>query len=82
MPVASFTVSKWAWLRREEPASRRGSAPRPPAARPPHVLLTGEAATDRGDASGTGWWSSALEGYSTEVLGLAAVDLDPARCRP
>jgi xylulokinase len=78
VPVASFTVSKWAWLRREEPASAA-------AARRVHLphdhltwRLTGEAATDRGDASGTGWWSSALEGYSTEVLGLAAVDLDPA----
>jgi xylulokinase len=34
--------------------------------------------TDRGDVSGTGWWSPANEGYAVEVLDLPTVDLDPA----
>jgi xylulokinase len=54
-PVASFTVCKWAWLRRTEPEIARAVA----AIRLPHDYLTerltGHGTTDRGDASGTGW---------------------------
>ncbi|HLI02315.1 MAG TPA: xylulokinase [Acidimicrobiales bacterium] len=78
----AFTVSKWAWLRRNEPevaAAARG-------VRLPHdhinAVLTGQASTDRSDASGTGWWSPADEAYAGDVLGLPAVDLDPARLPP
>ena len=60
----------------------RGARARPPAARPPHRRLTGEAATDRGDASGHGLVVERAEGYSDEVLGLPAVDLDPALLPP
>jgi len=58
VPVASFTASKWAWLRRREP----GIADRTAAIRLPHDFLTerlcGAGVTDRGDASGTAWWST------------------------
>ncbi len=78
VPVASFTVAKWAWLRRVEPnvaASAR-------AIRLPHDYLTerltGRGATDRGDASGTGWWSAPAGQYDAGVLELAGVELIPA----
>jgi xylulokinase len=75
VPVASFTASKWAWLRRREP----DIAARTAALRLPHDYLTerlsGEGATDRGDASGTAWWSTETEAYSAEVLGLDRIDL-------
>ncbi|MFJ9174627.1 xylulokinase [Streptomyces sp. NPDC102360] len=76
VPAASFTVSKWAWLAEHEPEAARATA----AVRLPHDYLTGrltgEGTTDRGDASGTGWWASATEAYDEEVLGR--VGLDPA----
>ena len=78
VPTASFTVTKWARLRREEPER----AARAAAVRLPHDFLTerlcGEAVTDRGDASGSGWWSPAAGAYAEQVLGLARVALDPA----
>lgn len=68
VPVASFTVSKWAWLRRVEPDVAAATV----AVRLPHDyltgVLTGEGVTDRGDASGTGWWSPVEEAYDSEVL--------------
>ena len=30
--------------------------------------LTGEGVTDRGDASGTGWWAASTEAYDEEIL--------------
>ena len=76
VPVASFTVSKWAWLRRNEPEI----AARTAAIRLPHDYLTerlaGSGVTDRGDASGTGWWASATEAYHDDVLSLPTVELD------
>lgn len=78
VPVASFTVAKWAWLRSNEP----DVAARTRAVRLPHDYLTerlsGCGATDRGDASGTGWWSTRSEDYADDVLGLARVRLDRA----
>ncbi len=75
VPVASFTASKWAWVRRCEPEI----ASRTAAIRLPHDYLTerlaGVGVTDRGDASGTGWWSTETESYSTEVLGLPGMQL-------
>ena len=57
-PAPSFTVTKWAWLRENEPRGRRGDRRRPAAARLPHRAAHRAAArTDRGDASGTGWWA-------------------------
>jgi xylulokinase len=78
-PVASFTVCKWAWLRRTAPDLARSVE----AVRLPHDYLTerltGHGTTDRGDASGTGWWSPSTGGYLDEILGLPEVDLPPER---
>ncbi|MBX3314095.1 MAG: xylulokinase [Actinobacteria bacterium] len=72
VPVASFTVTKLAWLHRVEPRTFDRVA----RVLLPHDWLThrltGEVTTDRGDASGTGWWSPAEERYRPEVL--ASVD--------
>ncbi|WP_353940320.1 xylulokinase [Streptomyces sp. HUAS MG91] len=68
VPVASLTATKWRWLREHEPA--RAVA----AVRLPHDFLTerlcGQAVTDPGDASGTGWYSTATGAYDPEVLDL------------
>ncbi|HEV2347967.1 MAG TPA: xylulokinase [Actinocrinis sp.] len=72
VPAASFTVTKWAWLRENEPES----AERVTAVRLPHDYLTerltGRGTTDRGDASGTGWWTP--QGYDTRVLERVGLD--------
>ncbi|HEX7223283.1 MAG TPA: xylulokinase [Candidatus Limnocylindrales bacterium] len=77
-PVASFTVSKWAWLRRTEP----DAAARTRAIRLPHDYMTqrlaGRGVTDRGDASGTGWWTPSTGAYADEILGLTEVAIDRA----
>ncbi len=74
VPVASFTISKWQWLLENEP----GVAGATKKVLLPHdyltYRLTGEHATDRGDASGTGWWSSATEAYASEALELVRLD--------
>jgi xylulokinase len=76
VPVPSFTATRWAWLRRHEPEAAASAR----AVRLPHDFLSerlcGRGATDRGDASGTAWWSTRDERYADEVLRL--VDLDPA----
>jgi xylulokinase len=70
VPVASFTVTKLSWLHRSEPAAW---------ARLDRVLLphdwmtyrlTGRCTTDRGDASGTGYWSPADGGYCWDLLAI------------
>jgi xylulokinase len=74
VPVPSFTATRWAWLRRHEPD--RAAAAR--AVRLPHDFITerlcDRGATDRGDASGTAWWSTRDEGYADEVLDLIGLD--------
>ena len=81
VPVASFTASKWAWVRRKEPHI----AAQTRAIRLPHDYVTerlcGVGATDRGDASGTGWWSTATGSYAPEILDLPAMQL-PAEFLP
>jgi xylulokinase len=76
VPVPSFTVTRWAWLRRTEPEVAAAAR----AIRLPHDWLTerlcGHGATDRGDASGTGWWSTRDEDYVADVLELPSVALD------
>lgn len=76
VPVASFTVTKLSWLHRSEPEAW---------ARLAHVLLphdwltmqlTGELVTDRGDASGTGYWSPATGEYRWDLLGIVDRDRD------
>jgi len=76
VPTTAFTVAKWASLRRSAPTM----LDQVKAVRLPHDFLTerlgGRAVSDRGDASGTGWWSPADEGYVPEVLALESVGLD------
>ncbi len=76
VPVPSFTATRWAWLRANDPDAAAAAR----AVRLPHDFLTervsGRGATDRGDASGTAWWSTRDERYADEVLEL--IGLDPA----
>jgi xylulokinase len=80
VPVPSFTITKLRWLRRCEPDLFRHVA----TVLLPHdwlsFRLTGRRTTDRGDASGTGYWSPAQERYCLELLGLVddTVDWEPA----
>jgi xylulokinase len=73
VPLASFTVAKLRWLAECEP----GSARRVAAVCLPHDWLTWKLlgapgidslVTDRGDASGTGYWSPAGERYRVDLL--------------
>jgi xylulokinase len=71
VPVASFTVTKLRWLAEHEPERAERTA----AVALPHDWLTwrlgggrGELATDRGDASGTGYWSPATGDYRLDLL--------------
>ncbi|WP_446216605.1 xylulokinase [Micromonospora sp. IBHARD004] len=73
VPVASFTATKLRWLARHEPAN----AGRVAAVCLPHDWLTWRLAgapglaalrTDRGDASGTGYWSPATGEYRLDLL--------------
>ncbi|RKR88002.1 xylulokinase [Micromonospora pisi] len=73
VPVASFTVTKLRWLARNEPASAERTA----AVCLPHDWLTWRLAgaggldtlrTDRGDASGTGYWSPRTGEYRFDLL--------------
>ena len=73
VPVASFTVSKLRWLARHEPEN----AARTAAVCLPHDWLTrklsastalDDLATDRSDASGTGYWSAAAGEYRPDLL--------------
>lgn len=76
VPVASVTVSKLRWLATNEPESVARTA----AVCLPHDyltwLLTGSGdldrlTTDRGDASGTGYFSAATGDYRTDLLAAA-----------
>lgn len=74
VPVASFTVSKVRWLARHEP----DLAARVARVLLPHDWLTWRlagrpdvATTDRGDVSGTGYWSPATGDYRLDLLELA-----------
>lgn len=79
VPVASMTSTKLSWLHRSEPDSW---------ARLAHVVLPhdwltaqlcgpdGPLVTDRGDASGTGYWSPATGQYRYDVLAIIDRDRD------
>jgi xylulokinase len=71
VPVASFTVTKLRWMATHEPEV----AARVARVVLPHDWLTwrlagagGAPTTDRGDASGTGYWSAAQGRYRTDLL--------------
>jgi xylulokinase len=76
VPVASFTATKLRWLADAEP----GNADRTAAVCLPHDWLTwrlsadrdlGSLVTDRGDASGTAYWSARTGEYRLDLLDLA-----------
>ena len=71
VPVASFTISKLAWLAEHEPESLE----RTERVMLPHDYLTwrmtGEHVTDRGDASGTGWYDPSGDRVVPEFLAAA-----------
>src|SRR6266508_2849617 len=71
VPLASFTVTKLRWLAQHEPAA----AARVSDVVLPHdwltYRLTGELVTDRGDASGTAYWSPRTGDYRDDLLQLA-----------
>ena len=76
VPVASFTVTKLRWLADHEP----DHAARTAAVCLPHDYLTWRLAgassldalvTDRGDASGTGYWSPSAGSYRDDLFELA-----------
>lgn len=75
VPVASFTISKLAWIAEHEPENARKIAK----IQLPHDYLTGRLTeghtTDRGDASGTGWFDPVTNTYDEAILGLP--DLPP-----
>jgi xylulokinase len=73
VPVASFTVTKLRWFAEHEPEL----AARAAAVCLPHDFLTwrlggsrdpADVVTDRGDASGTGYWSAAEGRYRPDLL--------------
>ncbi len=71
VPVASFTITKLAWVAEHEPELLDRVA----MVQLPHDhltwRLTGNHVTDRGDASGTGWWSPSVGDLDEELLDLA-----------
>ncbi len=74
VPVASFTVTKLRWLANNEP----DNAKKVSGVMLPHDWLTwqlmgtpDEYVTDRGDASGTGYWSPQTNEYRKDLLKLA-----------
>lgn len=76
VPVAALTITKLSWLHRSEPGNwgRLGSVALP------HDWLTSRLThrltTDRGDASGTGYWSPAEDRYRFDLLAIVDASLD------
>ncbi len=70
VPVAAFTIAKLAWMADQEP----DALARTRRVMLPHDWLTwrlcGRHVTDRGDASGSGWWSPAHGAPDLDLLGL------------
>jgi len=76
LPVAAFTISKLAWVANHEP-HLLAEADR---VMLPHDYLTwrlsGNHVTDRGDASGTGWFDASTNAYRPELLRAAGLNPD------
>ncbi len=75
VPVAAFTVTKLAWLKAHEPQNYAHIA----TVLLPHDEMTrrcvGRAVTDRGDASGTGYWSPKTGTWALDLL----AQVDPGK---
>jgi xylulokinase len=75
VPGPSFTVTKLAWLVDHEPDKyqrvRRVGLPHDYL----NLRVTGQWVTDRGDASGTGYWSPSEGQYRTEFLSEVGIDV-------
>jgi xylulokinase len=82
VPVAAVTITKLSWLHRTEPETFSRIAQ----VVLPHdyltARLTGEYVTDRGDASGTGYYSAAASQYRIDLLEIVDRDLDWASLLP
>lgn len=82
VPPAAFTLGKLAWIARHEPANFARIAQ----VMQPHdwltMQLTGEAVTDPGSASGTGYYSPSTGQWALEPLRLIDADIDWARRLP
>ena len=76
VPTAAFTISKLAWLRAHEPENFARTA----TVLLPHdwltYRLTGETATDRSEASGTGYFDAGRNSYDHELLAMVDPDVD------
>lgn len=76
VPVAAFTITKLSWLHRREPDAWARLA----RVCLPHDWLTwklsGAFVTDRGDASGTGYFSAARDEYDLGALAIVDGDAD------
>ena len=82
--VASFTASKLRWVRDAEPenAQRAASVLLPHDYVSRHLAGGGEAFTDRGDASGTAYYSTATEEWKPELVELALAARSSCRACP
>ncbi len=82
LPVAAFTVAKLRWLQRVEPDIWQ----RVHGILLPHdwitAQFTGQRTTDRGDASGTGYWSPRTGEYLWDVLNEIDPDKEWANMLP
>jgi xylulokinase len=76
VPLAAFTIAKLSWLHRSEPESWARLA----RVCLPHDWLTlqlsGAFVTDRGDASGTGYFSPAANEYRPDLLAIVDKERD------
>jgi xylulokinase len=76
VPVAAFTIAKLSWLHRSEPDAWARVA----RVCLPHdwltLQLTREFVTDRGDASGTGYFSPATNEYQYDLLAIVDSERD------
>ena len=74
VPTAAFTITKLSWLHRSEAATFAAAAH----VALPHdwltAMLTGRLVTDRGDASGTGYWSPATGSWRPDLLEIVSAE--------
>ncbi|MCL4156955.1 UNVERIFIED_CONTAM: hypothetical protein GTU68_054052, partial [Idotea baltica] len=82
VPLAAFTIAKLSWLHRSEPENWSRVA----GVCLPHDWLTlqlsGSLVTDRGDASGTGYWSPRDGSYDLDLLRVVDTELNWAEMLP